>query len=211
MRTHWVVIAFVAAGCGSNSPVDKERVENSEDCWDVPVGECVNRGCTLHSGSRYDEDHECHFEEPAFCYPPELGVTNQVVTAIAPNGECWIFGSGGVYPPGWTEEGGDRTCAYSVITCEPDERCWAFSVQACPSDNCAVTSGALYDDAGACFVDQPAYCGPRRLNCASQFTTALDPDGGCWLMPGICELPEGWRNEDGTRSCPYVTDYEACE
>lgn len=99
------------------------------------------------------------------------------------------------------------------ITCPEYEACWTYGVDDCEErggDWCTVIGGQKYDPENDCFVQQDVYCSPSNFVCANAFTTALDPEGECWLFNSICPIPDGWEHEDGERTCPYLGDAETC-
>ncbi len=107
--------------------------------------------------------------------------------------DCWMMDPCAREDPEWCE-----------AACPEREACWEHSVDDCEDhDPCEVTRGSKWDAANECYRDEPAYCAPKLRICANAMTTALDDDGTCWLMSSICEVPDGWENEDSAApSCP---------
>ncbi|MDD9946311.1 MAG: hypothetical protein OXU20_35025 [Myxococcales bacterium] len=76
-----------------------------------------------------------------------------------------------------------------------DKQCsdWG-TADKCAAHGCQVVSAYSFAEDKECFARRTSFagCQVRTGNpCGDTVLPALDPTGGCWLLPSNC-LPEGW-------------------
>jgi hypothetical protein len=83
------------------------------------------------------------------------------------------------------------------------QECAVLSEPQCRTDAvCAPMMAQRFDPVRECKTVAYAGCARRILICGDAETTAISPDGVCWLFSNTCQ-PDDFVERDGTTSCGY--------
>lgn len=81
--------------------------------------------------------------------------------------------------------------------------CAALSEPQCRADPvCAPMMAQRFEPVPECKTVGYAGCARRDLICGDALTTAISPDGVCWLFSSTCQ-PDDFVDRDGTMPCDY--------
>jgi hypothetical protein len=183
-----------AGSCDASTCAPAEQLDIA--CGDRGFDMCEQDDrCILDSAYAYWQSDACYTRSltPVRCVDASLdGCGDDTMEGVDPSGMCWLFPTACIPPDFRAPEAAE--CDATRTRC-PEDLCWGKTLTECQNDpSCREISGVGVDPLNQCYSgeNQPIGCAPASVGCLAVITTAVDPEGNCYLLSDSC-APAGFR------------------